>query len=133
VPGPCVRARDMKLHLAGTAGLNLFTSYGEDFVSVNGQRHSVSLIVLRDRLIVPWEPASFDQIRAEHVASVAPLGCDIVILGTGPTQRFPSAPVMAPLIEARIGFEVMSTQAACRTYNILAAEDRKVAAVLVLR
>jgi len=123
----------VKLHLAGTAGLNVFTAYGDDFVSVNGQRYSVGLVVLRDRLIAPWGPSSFEEIRAEHMASIAPLGCEIVLLGTGRGQRFPSPAVVRPLIDARIGLEVMNTQAACRTYNILAAEDRKVAAVLVLR
>ena len=123
----------MKLHLAGTAGLNMFTSYGADFVAVNGERLTTSLVVTRDKLIAPWEPASFADITAAHLAPLAALGCEIVLLGTGPQQRFPSPALMRPLIDARIGFEIMSTQAACRTYNILAAEDRKVAAALVLR
>ena len=123
----------MKLHLAGSAGLNVFTAYGDAFVSVNGQRYTAGLVVLRDRLITPWGPESFADIGAEHMASLAPLGCEIVLLGTGPGQRFPPPAVLRPLIEAGIGLEVMSTQAACRTYNILAAEDRKVAAALVLR
>jgi uncharacterized protein len=123
----------VKLHLAGTAGLNVFTEYGEDFVSVNGERYTTSLVVMRDKLLAPWAPGSFAEITAAHLASIVPLGCEIVLLGTGGLQRFPPPSVTRPLIEAAIGVEIMSTQAACRTYNILAAEDRKVAAALVLR
>jgi uncharacterized protein len=123
----------VKLHLAGMAGLNVFTAYGEGFVAVNGERYTTSVVVLRTAFIAPWEPQSFQEMTAQHLASIPPLGCEIVLLGTGPVQRFPSPEVLRPLIEAGIGWEVMSTQAACRTYNILAAEDRKVAAALVLR
>jgi uncharacterized protein len=123
----------VKLHLAPTAGLNVFTSYGDAFVAVNGERYTTSLVVLRTTLLAPWEPASFEQLRAHHLEPVAAMGCEVVLIGTGPSQRFPSPEVIRPLIEAGIGVEVMSTQAACRTYNILAAEDRKVAAALVLR
>jgi len=111
----------------------MFTGYGADFVSVNGVRYSRALVVLRDRIVSPWEPESFADIAAVHLASLAGLGCEIVLLGTGPVQRFPSPQIIRPLIEARAGIEVMSTPAACRTYNILVAEDRKVAAALVLR
>lgn len=123
----------MKLHLAGTAGLNMFTEYGAGFVGVNGVRHTTSLVLTRNELIAPWEPASFADITALHLAPIAALGCEIVLLGTGPQQRFLAPSVMQPLYDARIGVEIMSTQAACRTYNILAAEDRKVAVALVLR
>ena len=64
-------------------------------------------------------------------ADTAALGREILLLGTGAKIRFPRPEILRPLIEARVGVEVMDVQAACRTYNILAAEDRKVAAALL--
>ena len=63
---------------------------------------------------------------------LARLEVEILLIGTGETQRFPDAATLRPLIDAKIGYEVMDTAAACRTYNILVAEDRLVAAALVV-
>jgi uncharacterized protein len=120
----------VKLHAARPTGLNTFTGYGERHVLVNGERHESSVVVLGDR-IVEWGAKSFESLARPDFEMLAGLGADIVILGTGPKQRFPRAPLTAPLAHARIGLEVMDTQAACRTYNILVAENRKVAAALL--
>lgn len=122
----------MKLHLSKPAGLNLFTSYGAGYVLVNGARHEHSLIVLPDRLIDTWPVQSFDGLTAEHIGALVPLECEVVLLGTGARIRFPRPEVLRPLVEASIGVEVMDIAAACRTYNILVAEDRRVAAALIL-
>ena len=122
----------MKLHLAATAGLNTFTGYGEGYVVVNHVRHERSLLVLPDRVITDWAATTFEQLAAAHLAALVPLAPEIVLLGTGARLRFPSREITAPLTQARIGLEVMDVQAACRTYNILAAEERKVAAALLL-
>jgi len=61
-----------------------------------------------------------------------PLQPDIVVLGTGASLRFPHPRLTRALLEQRIGLEVMDTAAACRTFNILAAEGRRVAAALML-
>ena len=121
----------LKLHLDNISGVNLFTGYGEGYVMVNRQRHEHSLVVLRDRLVTDWQPAGFDQLTAGDFARLAELEPEIVLLGTGSRLRFPRPELTRALIEARIGLEVMDIQAACRTYNILAAEERKVAAALL--
>jgi len=121
----------LKLHLTNISGINLFTGYGEGYVMVNHQRHEQSLVVLRDRLVADWQPARFDDLTAEHFALLAELQPEIVLLGTGARLRFPRPELTRALMEARIGFEVMDTRAACRTYNFLAAEERKVAAALL--
>jgi uncharacterized protein len=123
----------LKLHLASISGINVFTGYGEGYVMVNNQRHERNLVVLRDRLLTDWEPAGFEDLTAEHFARIAELGPEIVLLGTGDRLRFPRPELTRSLIEARIGLEVMDLQAACRTYNFLAAEERKVAAALLFR
>lgn len=120
----------MKLHATGPTGVNVVTAYGADYVAVNGVRHQESLVVLPDRTVA-WSARSFDTLTAEDFAFLATLQAEIVLLGTGPRQRFPHPRLTAPLTRAGIGVEVMDLQAASRTYNILVAEERKVAAALL--
>jgi uncharacterized protein len=121
----------LKLHLTGSSSLNLFTAYGDGYVSVNGRRIEKSVIVLPDRLIDDWGAPSFDALSAAHMVPLAGLGREIVLLGTGRLLRFPRPEILRPLVQAGVGVEVMDVQAACRTYNILASEERRVAAALL--
>ena len=120
----------MKLHASGASGVNTITGYGEGYVMVNGERRDSSVVVLPDR-IEQWAVKGFDQLRSEDFAFLGNLQVEIVLLGTGPRQRFPHPRLSAELAHAGIGLEVMDLQAACRTYNILVAEERKVAAALL--
>jgi len=120
----------VKLHASLAAGRNVVTAYGDDYVAVNGERHRSSMVLLPDR-VLDWEPESFEALAPEHFAALLELGVEIVLLGTGPKQRFPHPRLTAALSRAGIGVEVMDLQAACRTYNILVAEERKVAAALL--
>ena len=122
----------MKLHASGPATYNTITGYGDDWVQVNNQRHQSSLIVMA-QTVLPWSAEAFSALQEEHFRSVMDLAPEIVLLGTGPVQRFPHPRLTAALTKAGIGVEVMDLKAACRTYNILAAEERKVAAALLLR
>src|SRR5439155_16864051 len=74
----------------------------------------------------------FDELAPEHLAALAALDREIILLGTGARQRFPSPEIMRSLLRSGVGVEVMDVQAACRTYNILLAEDRRVAAALLI-
>jgi uncharacterized protein len=121
----------LKLHLDAANGLNSFTGYGAGYVMVNGERHERT-IVLPDRVITDWPATTFDTLTADHMEALLPLVPEVLLLGTGTTLRFPRAEILAPLIRAQVGYEVMDVQAACRTYNILMAEERRVAAVLLL-
>lgn len=122
----------MKLHLSQYPGKNLFTNYGAGYVMVNQQRFEQSLIVLPDRLIDDWAPRRLEDLTEAHFAFLADLDAEIVLLGTGALLRFPHPRLTAPLATQRIGFEVMDTFAAARTYNILMGEGRRVAAALLL-
>ncbi len=122
----------MKLHASGPATYNTITGYGEDWVQVNNQRYQASLIVTAETLL-DWSAQSFSLLQEEDFEKLRTLAPEIVLLGTGPTQRFPHPRLTASLAQARIGVEVMDLRAACRTYNILAAEERRVAAALLLR
>jgi uncharacterized protein len=120
----------VKLHASALGHLHTFTGYGEGYVMVNGQRHDASLLVLPER-IEPWPVAGFETLAEAHFARIAELKPEVVLLGTGSRLRFPPPRLLAPLARARIGVEVMDLQAACRTYNILMAEERNVAAALL--
>jgi uncharacterized protein len=132
LPDTYSTGKPLKLHLESAGALNSFTGYGPGYVMVNGQRIETSVIVLPDRILPDWPPKTFDELAPEHFQALAGLGREIVLLGTGTRLRFPRAEILQPLIHARVGVEVMDLQAACRTYNILMAEERKVAAALLL-
>ncbi|MBV8032834.1 MAG: Mth938-like domain-containing protein [Betaproteobacteria bacterium] len=122
----------MKLHAAARGSYNVITAYGDDYVAVNGERHQASVVVTPER-VFSWPVASFDALIAKDFEALKAEKPEIVILGTGPRQRFPHPSITAPLTAAGIGVEVMDLKAACRTYNILVAEARKVALALVFR
>jgi len=121
----------MKLQIARTEGQNTFTAYGEDYVSVNAVRYTSNLIVQPDRLIPDWTIARFKTLSVADFEFLAALDNEIILLGTGNQLRFPHPELSQPLIQARKGLEVMTTQAACRTYNILISEGRKATAALL--
>ncbi len=120
----------MKLHASAPSAAQTITAYGEDYVMVNGERRDSSTVVLRDR-VVAWDDRRFEALTHEDFGFLATLDVEIVLLGTGPRQRFPHPRLTAPLAQAGIGLEVMDLKAACRTYNILVAEERKVGLALL--
>ncbi|MBC9072032.1 Mth938-like domain-containing protein [Thauera sp. CAU 1555] len=121
----------MKLYTDQPANLNIVTGYGDDHVLINKQRHDGNLLVTPDEIRPGWAPGGFAGLTADDFAAVRELQVQVVIIGTGARQRFPAPALLRPLIEAGIGFEVMDLPAACRTYNILAGEGRKVVAALL--
>jgi len=122
----------LKLHLARSGNQNTFTGYGEGFVMVNAVRYERSLVVLPDRPVEAWAAAGAETLREEDLEFLAGLGVEIVLLGTGERPCFLHPRLLQSLARAHVGVEVMDTRAACRTYNILVAEGRKVAAALIL-
>ncbi len=99
---------------------------------VNAVRYERSLVVLPDRPVKTWDVAGVDTLREDDLEFLGGLGVEIVLLGTGENLRFLHPRLLQSLARARVGVEVMDTRAACRTYNILLAEGRKVAAALIL-
>ncbi|MBX9811283.1 MAG: Mth938-like domain-containing protein [Burkholderiales bacterium] len=121
----------MKLLLTTASGQNIFTGYGPGYVSVNSVRHEKHIVVASDQ-VMEWRIENFDALSAEDFAFLLALKPEIVILGTGNALRFPPPALSRPLALAGIGLEVMDSKAACRTYNILAAEGRKVVAAVLI-
>ena len=110
----------------------MLTGYGSNFVMVNQQRYANSIIVMPDKIIENWPIHNFTALQPEHFAFLASLVPEVVLLGTGDLIQFPHPRLSHVLTHAGIGLEVMSTGAACRTYNVLMDEGRNVAAALVL-
>lgn len=109
----------------------MFTAYGADYVAVNQEKYGKNLILLPSTIIHEWSSATPETLSPADMQKLLTLGTEIVLLGTGSRLRFPPAALLRPFAPAGIGLEVMDLQAACRTYNILAAEGRKVAAALI--
>lgn len=122
----------MKLHAQANTNSNTVTGYGPDYVEINRIRHVASLILSADGPVQTWTSGRFEALCAQDFAPVLALRPELVLLGTGTRQRFPAAPLLRPLIEQGVGFEIMDTPAACRTFNILVAEGRQVVAALLL-
>lgn len=122
----------MKLHSTSTQQYQTVTGYEDDWIEINAVRFSHSLVTLPEMLPCPWPVSSFETLRAADFDPIEALQPDLLILGTGQRQRFIGAGLIARLLEKQIGVECMDNQAACRTYNILMAEGRKVALALIL-
>ena len=126
-----VSSKPMKLHSTSTQQYQTVTAYDDNGVEINARRFGHSLIVLPEMAPVAWPVASFDMLAAEHFAQIDATTPDVVILGTGRRQRFIHPRLTTALTTRRVGVECMDNQAACRTYNILMAEGRKVALALI--
>ena len=108
------------------------TGYGPGWVSIDKEEFRKSLIISSKGERIEWNCERFEDLTPEHFAQLANLGAEVVIFGSGQKNRFPPPAWLAPLMAQRLGVESMNTQAACRTYNILAGEGRNVVAALLL-
>jgi uncharacterized protein len=110
------------------------SAYGQGWVEVNGERHSQSLMVssLAGTRPAPWVVGQFDALCADDFSFLATHGAELVLFGSGHKLRFAKPQWLQALIRKGIGVETMDTSAACRTYNILASEGRKVVALLLI-
>ncbi|MDQ7988394.1 MAG: Mth938-like domain-containing protein [Candidatus Dactylopiibacterium sp.] len=122
----------MKLSKEHTEGVVLIDAYDASSVTVAGEAHAASLLVSPDAGARSWAVTGIDALTPQRLQDVVSARPAVVLIGTGRRQRFPPSTVLRPLIEARIGFEIMDTGSACRTYNLLAAEGRKVLAALIV-
>lgn len=122
----------MKLHSTNTQQYQTVTAYDDQGVEFNLVRFEHSLIVLPETAPVVWDVSSFDTLSAVHFEQIAAMAPDVVILGTGKKQKFVHPKLIAALSAQHKGVECMDNQAACRTYNILMTEGRKVALALIL-
>lgn len=121
----------MKFHLNSAEG-NVFTGHGPGFVRLGVVEYRENVVVTPEKIITGWAPNGFDTLVGDDFVAIAELEPEVALLGTGATIRFPHPRLTRALTDARIGLEVMDTPAACRTFNILAAEGRRVAVAILL-
>ena len=100
---------------------------------VNDRRLTSSFVITPERLIEAWPVADARALTADDLAPLLALDPEVVLLGTGATQVFPAAAVMAACMSRGIGIEVMNNAAAARTFNVLAGEGRRVVAGFILQ
>ncbi len=122
----------MKLQSDPHYGANTITGYGDGYIEINKIPYSHAVLLSSDGEILEWAVKSFDELSPADFSQMAALKPELIIIGTGKRQRFPKPELLKTLIEVKIGFEVMDSQAACRTYNILVGEGRQVLLALIV-
>jgi len=110
----------------------VISGYGPGWVAVNGDKVSHSLVLTSHSIQFDWDCTGFEALTGVHFDRLAEIGAELVIFGSGQRLRFPKPEWLRALMARRIGVETMDTQAACRTYNILAGEGRHVVVALLV-
>ncbi len=122
----------MKVSLDTGTATYLIKAYSPGRIQVNETDYTRPLIIMPDALVPDWAAPPVGELSVEHFDAVSDYGPEILLLGTGREQAFPPARLLADAGRRGMGLEVMDTAAACRTYNVLMSEDRRVAAALMM-
>ncbi len=122
----------MKFQPDTIAGVNLVTRQEPGRVWVGATLFQHSLLVPWQGAVLPWAAATPEDLTAAHFEQLAALQPELVIFGSGARLRFVAPALLQSLMALRIGVETMDTPAACRTYNVLVSEHRRVLAALLL-
>ncbi len=120
----------MKLHAEKGSG-NYIQSVTGEAVLIDGMQYRTPLMVTPERLITNWLPPALDQLTPDDFQVAMDLEPELILLGTGTAHHFVSNHLMTAIMKRGVGFEVMANAAACRTYNVLSAEDRRVLVALL--
>jgi uncharacterized protein len=122
----------MKLSLERPGGIHLVRGYSDAGIRIDDRLYTASVVVNAGTLIENWRPRTMAETREHDIRQALELAPEVLLIGTGRRQAFPSPGLLAALHASRVGFEIMDTAAACRTYNVLAGEGRNVAAALIV-
>jgi len=121
----------MKFHLSTAKG-NIVTGLGPGWVRIGATEYRENLVLTPETVVRGFAASGFVGLAEQEFAALLAYEPEVVILGTGASIRFPHPSLTRALADANVGVDVMDTAAACRTYNILAAEDRSVVAALLI-
>lgn len=122
----------MKFNLDQPSTAHVVRAYGPGVLRIGERSYDASLVVTATTLIERWRPRSMEDLSREDLDPVLALQPEVLLLGSGMRQKFPDRALLAALYQSRVGFEIMDTGAACRTYNVLVAEGRNVVAALIV-
>jgi len=122
----------MEINPVEPGGAQVVQSYGGGGFAVSDVRHTGSVLVFPERTL-QWSPTAFTDLSADHFEPLikAPEPLDVLLIGAGPDLAVLPPELSALIRDAGLGFEVMNTGAACRTFNVLLSGERMVAAALI--
>jgi uncharacterized protein len=121
----------MKLTLDANQAVNLIRSYSNGAVRVGERLLQRSCIITPETIIEDWRPASLEDLTENDLQPLLAAKPSLVLLGTGATHRFAPAPIRGVFVKNGVGLETMDLGAACRTFNVLVQEQRRVCAALL--
>lgn len=122
----------MKLDLDKASG-NFIRGFAGGKILIGNETISEPVIVTVDRIISDWSPPAIDQLALADFQRILELEPDVILLGTGERQYLPPMTLTSAILNLGVGIEIMNTAAACRTFNVLASEYRRVAAALFVK
>jgi uncharacterized protein len=122
----------LKLHPDTHANRNVCTAHGTGYIAVSGERYEHPVVVTPSKVFTDWRPQGFDDLIEAHFAYFLSLQPEVLLFGTGAILRFPDPRLYRALTGAGMSVEFMNTPAACRTFNILLGEGRRVVAAILL-
>jgi uncharacterized protein len=122
----------MKFTLETAVRSHLIRGYSDHEIIIGETRVTRSCLITATELITDWPPASFADLELVHLEGTLAQSPQLLLIGTGPTQRFAPASLRRALAQRGVGLEAMQLGAACRTFNVLVQEERRVAAALFL-
>jgi uncharacterized protein len=112
-------------------GRNSIQAYQPGQITINERDYNQSLILSATEIVTPWPVTNIDELSAEQMQTIVDQKPEVILLGTGEKQQFPDIEIIGYFAQLGLGLEVMNTGAACRTFNILVAEDRQVVAAII--
>jgi uncharacterized protein len=122
----------MQLNLETDTHRTRIHAYSESGIQIAGQWYTNNLLLTSEQIIENWQPGPVKQLKQSDLAQLFTENPEVLILGSGRHIQFPPQQLYAELAAKKIGLEVMDTEAACRTFNILLSEDRAVVAALYI-
>jgi uncharacterized protein len=123
----------VKLHAENRPFANTVSAIGQSSIDINGVPYAASVVVAPEGPVQQWLVTAVEELTEAHFEQLSHSQPELVVLGTGAKQQFVHPRLTAVLAAKRIGLETMDTPAACRTYNVLMAEGRKVIGAFILK
>lgn len=123
----------MKFSQADPSAGNMIQGYQPGQIMIGHKAYVAGLIISAERIVENWAPSSAVDLTVKYLEALLAFEPQVVLIGTGERQVFPPPELCFPLLERGIGVEIMDTGAACRTYNIINGEGRRVVAGLMVR
>jgi uncharacterized protein len=123
----------VKLHAESRPFANTVSAIGQHSIDINGVAYAASVVVAPEGPVQEWPVIAVEELTEAHFEQLSHSKPELVVLGTGAKQQFVHPRLTAALAAKRIGLETMDTPAACRTYNVLMAEGRKVIGAFILQ